>query len=243
MYTEKEIQEIINYTKENVIKKLESADQKIINLSQIIDKLQIKINELFELLKIITDQEYPILDQDLTIKEYCKFYNQQEKNETKLNEFKKIGINLDKNLKEITISFSKNILDLIEIKEKIEKEMDYLLKEHYVNLYSLATPKIAFKMIEIAGSVQRLASFPASTVQLLGSEKSFFKALKFNKKTPKYGVLYNHPLIINVSFKNKARLARTIAAKISIAVKADLNKKEIYPELLEKINDKIRNLK
>jgi nucleolar protein 56 len=243
MYTEKEIQEIINYTKENVIKKLESADQKIINLSQIIDKLQIKINELFELLKIITDQEYPILDQDLTIKEYCKFYNQQEKNETKLNEFKKIGINLDKNLKEITISFSKNILDLIEIKEKIEKEMDYLLKEHYVNLYSLATPKIAFKMIEITGSVQRLASFPASTVQLLGSEKSFFKALKFNKKTPKYGVLYNHPLIINVSFKNKARLARTIAAKISIAVKADLNKKEIYPELLEKINDKIRNLK
>jgi nucleolar protein 56 len=243
MYTEKEIQEIINYTKENVIKKLESADQKIINLSQIIDKLQIKINELFELLKIITDQEYPILDQDLTIKEYCKFYNQQEKNETKLNEFKKIGINLDKNLKEITISFSKNILDLIEIKEKIEKEMDYLLKEHYVNLYSLATPKIAFKMIEIAGSVQRLASFPASTVQLLGSEKSFFKALKFNKKTPKYGVLYNHPLIISVSFKNKARLARTIAAKISIAVKADLNKKEIYPELLEKINDKIRNLK
>jgi nucleolar protein 56 len=243
MYTEKEIQEIINYTKENVIKKLESADQKIINLSQIIDKLQIKINELFELLKIITDQEYPILDQDLTIKEYCKFYNQQEKNETKLNEFKKIGINLDKNLKEITISFSKNILDLIEIKEKIEKEMDYLLKEHYVNLYSLATPKIAFKMIEITGSVQRLASFPASTVQLLGSEKSFFKALKFNKKTPKYGVLYNHPLIINVSFKNKARLARTIAAKISIAVKADLSKKEIYPELLEKINEKIRNLK
>lgn len=238
MYTEKEIQEIIKDTKEKVIEKLESADQKIINLSQIIDKLQIKINELFELLRIITDQEYPLLEQDFTIKEYCKHYLLEE-----IEDSKNIGITLKKNIKEITTSIAKNILDLIEIKEKIEKEMECLLKENYINLFSLATPKIAFRMIEIAGSVQRLANFPASTVQLLGSEKSFFKALKFNKKTPKYGVLYNHPLIINASFKNKARLARTIAAKISIAVKADLSKKDISKELLEKINQKARKLK
>lgn len=251
-------QEIIKITKQKVKEKLEKADQKIINLSLIVEKLQFKINELTELLKIITDQEYPSVDQTLSIKEYCLFYLLVKKDreglkrlnisEEKIKEVcdiidYDIGINLKEDVKEITTNLAKNILGLIETKEKIDNEINLLIKKHYINLYTIASPSIACKMIELSGSFERLARYPASTIQLLGSEKSFFKALKFNKKTPKYGILYNHPLIINLSYKNKAKIARTIASKISLGVKADLEGRDISKEIMEKIKLKISELK
>jgi nucleolar protein 56 len=97
-------------------------------------------------------------------------------------------------------------------------------------------------MIEIAGSFERLSRYPASTIQLLGSEKSFFKALKFNKKTPKYGILYNHPLIINLTNKKKAKIARSLASKIALGLKADVEKKDISKDLINKIKTKISEI-
>jgi len=237
---------ILELTKANIKKKLETTDQKIINMSLIIQKLPSNINELYEELRIITDQEYPSLDKYLTIKEYCEFYSSGTIKESK--DIKKIldsdiGIKLSKSLKKITTDLSKNILDLIKTKENLEEEIDHLTKKNYINLYTLATPKIAYKMLEIAGSFERLARFPASTVQLLGSEKSFFKALKQNKKTPKYGVIYNHPLLVNLSNKNKAKMARSLAAKISLGVKVDLEGKDISKFLEDKIKLKISELK
>lgn len=250
--------EILKITKNKVKERLEDSDQKIINLSLIVEKLQLKINELTELLKIIVDQEYPSMDQYLTIKEYCKVYLLEKINEKslmniKISEEKRkevlnlvsydIGITLSKEVKEITKNFAKNILELIDVKEKIDLKIDVLIKSNYINLYTIASPKIACKMIEIAGSFKRLSRYPASTIQLLGSEKSFFKALKFNKKTPKYGILYNHPLIININERNKAKIARMIAAKISLGIKADLERKDISKEIMDKINKKISDIK
>lgn len=247
---------IIEITKRKTKEKLENPDQKIINLSLMREKIQLKINELTELLKIITDQKYPSLDQFLSLKEYCLFYCLENKDNLKSINLTKekiekinnvisqdVGINLDEDVENITKKFSQNILDLIEIKENIDNKIDALIKNNYINLYNIATPKIACKMIEISGSINRLSKFPASTIQLLGSEKSFFKALKYNKKTPKYGIIYTHPLIINLSNKNKAKMARTLAAKISLGVKADIEKKDISKEILKKINLKISELK
>lgn len=244
-------EKIIEITKKKTKEKLESIDQKIINLSLISDKLEFKINEITELLKIISNQEYPSLDQHLSIKEYCLFYNNDREiklSEEKIKKIKEIeglniGIKLKENIKKIIKDLSKNILNLIAIKEEIDLEIDILIKNNYPNLYLIATPKITSKMIEISGSIERLSRFPASTIQLLGSEKSFFKALRFNKKTPKYGILYNHPLILNLSYKNKGKIARTIAAKIAIAAKADIEKKDISKEIYNKIKKKISELK
>lgn len=249
---------IIQQTKNDVKKKLENPDQKIINLSLILDKLEIKINEITELLKIISEQEYPSLDQILDIKKYCMFYVLEEKNITNYKkigltqkEIEKIqdvllcdvGIKLNKDIEKQTKKFAKSIIELCEVKENLEIEIENQLKKNYVNLYTLTNTKIASKMIEISGSIEKLSKYPASTIQLLGAEKSFFKALKFNKNTPKYGVLYIHPLINKLPEKNKAKAARSLAAKISIAVKADVEKKDMSQELLKKINKKINELK
>jgi len=251
-------QEIIENTILKIKQKLNNADQKIINLSQVIQKIPTNINELYEQLRVITDQEYPTLDKYLTIKEYVSFYlleNKDKENLQKIGLSEKnilqiikiinsnIGINLNKDIKSITNNLAKNILDLITTKEKIQKEIDTLLKENYSNTYQIATPDILSKMLEIAGSFKRLSRFPSSTIQLLGSEKNFFKALKFNKKTPKYGIIYNHPLVISLPPKNKGKFSRSLASKISIALKADINNIDIYDELNEKIKKRVNNLK
>ena len=209
-------------------------------------------------LPILSDQEFPTINEFLTIKEYCELYNLKEINNENLEKIIKdkqniykiqiiiksgIGIKLEKELKEITINLSKSILKLIETKKDLEKEISELFKKYYPSTYKLATPKIAYKMLEISGSFERLARFPASTIQLIGSEKSFFKALKNKKNTPKYGVIYNHPLLIKLQNKNKGKMARTLAAKISLAIKADLEGKDISKELEEKLNKKLSELK
>ena len=226
---------------ENIKKELNTTDQKIILYSLIIEKLPKNINELFEQLRIITDLKYPTLDQYLTIEEYCKYVldgsleNKDKQKELEEIAFEEIAITFDEKEKELVNLFAKNILDLIYLKNQFEEEISILLKKHFPNLYLIATPKIAAKMLQISGSIKRLAKMPSSTIQLLGSEKSFFKALKLNKNTPKYGVLYNHELLFDLNKKNKAKMARTIANKISIAVKADLNNNNISKDLYEKI--------
>jgi nucleolar protein 56 len=226
---------------EKIKQELNTTDQKIILYSLIIEKLPKNINELFEQLRIITDLKYPTLDQYLTIEEYCKYVldgsleNTDKQKELEKIAFEEIAITFDEKEKELVNLFAKNILDLIYLKNQFDEEISILLKKHFPNLYLIATPKIAAKMLQISGSIKRLAKMPSSTIQLLGSEKSFFKALKLNKNTPKYGVLYNHELLFDLNKKNKAKMARTIANKISIAVKADLNNNNISKELYEKI--------
>ena len=226
---------------EKIKHELNTTDQKIILYSLIVDKLPKNINELFEQLRIITDLKYPTLDQYLTIEEYCKYVldgsleNTDKQKELEKIAFEEISITFDEKEKELVNLFAKNILDLIYLKNQFEEEISILLKKQFPNLYLIATPKIAAKMLQISGSIKRLAKMPSSTIQLLGSEKSFFKALKLNKNTPKYGVLYNHELLFDLNKKNKAKMARTIANKISIAVKADLNNNNISKDLYEKI--------
>jgi len=67
--------------------------------------------------------------------------------------------------------------------------------------------------------MERLATMPASTVQLLGAEKALFRFKKEGGKPPKHGVIFQHPLINKASRKNRGKIARILAAKIAIAAK------------------------
>lgn len=251
----------INYlelVRKEIKKQLENPDQKAISLSLILEKFPSSINELFEQLKIITNQEYPYLDKYTNIEQYCRIYLKEDKindnyleslkiNKEDIKQIKNIinsNIKIDiKNQKQISKNLAQNILDLIETKKEIENQIKKLLEENYPNTYYLLKENIFSKMLVISGSFKRLSSFPASTIQLLGSEKSFFKALKENRKTPKYGIIYTHPLLSDLDKRNKGRFARTFASKISIALKADIQKSLIYKDLEKKLLEKKELLK
>jgi nucleolar protein 56 len=48
-----------------------------------------------------------------------------------------------------------------------------------------------------------------------------FRALKSNAKPPKHGLIFQHPYVHNVPRSKRGSHARSLAAKIAIAARAD----------------------
>lgn len=113
------------------------------------------------------------------------------------------------------------------------------------NATYLTDEKIAAELLSKAGSLERLAAMPASTIQLLGAEKSLFKHIKFGSKPPKYGVLFKLAEVSNGPRDKRGRIARVYATKICIALKADFYTKNFIAEKLkqdlEKTIEKIKS--
>lgn len=89
------------------------------------------------------------------------------------------------------------------------------------NLTELVGTLIGARLIAHSGSLISLAKNPASTIQILGAEKALFRALKTKHATPKYGIIYNSSLVGQATGKNKGKIARTLAAKTALGVRAD----------------------
>ena len=123
-----------------------------------------------------------------------------------------------------------------------EQLYNYLINKMQVcapNMSALIGETLGAKLIAKAGSLTNLAKAAASTVQLLGAEKSLFRSLKNKSNTPKYGVIYNSSFIGKANAKDKARMARIIANKTSIAARIDcftddLSMTNIYGEEMKK---------
>uniref|UniRef100_A0A0N4Z1P3 Nop domain-containing protein n=1 Tax=Parastrongyloides trichosuri TaxID=131310 RepID=A0A0N4Z1P3_PARTI len=89
------------------------------------------------------------------------------------------------------------------------------------NLTALVGELVGARLIAHAGSLVNLAKYPASTVQILGAEKALFRALKTKKDTPKYGLIYHAQLIGQAGQKMKGKMARKLAAKVSLSTRID----------------------
>ncbi|MFI5412276.1 MAG: hypothetical protein ACHQX1_00080 [Candidatus Micrarchaeales archaeon] len=112
------------------------------------------------------------------------------------------------------------------------------------NTTYLTDEKIAAELLSKAGSMERLATMPASTIQLLGAEKSLFKHLKYGSKPPKYGVLFKMTAVNGAQRDIRGRIARVYATKISIALKADhYTKNFIAKELKKSLDESIEKIK
>src|SRR3989344_8796893 len=114
-----------------------------------------------------------------------------------------------------------NCLNLRQEREYLSKYLEESMKAELPNFSEIAGAVIGAKILAKAGSIQRLAFMPASTIQIIGAEKALFLHFKKGVKPPKYGYLYQHPLVKSAKAENKGKLARTIAAKLAIATKKD----------------------
>lgn len=131
-------------------------------------------------------------------------------------------------------NLAKEIEQLYGFRVKQEKYLEGLMKKTCPNLVEVAGVLIGAKLIECAGSLKHLATMPASVVQLLGAEKALFRHIR-NKKNlpPKFGVIFEHNFI-QKNLKNAGKAARTLADKISIAVKVDYFKGKFVGDKLKK---------
>ncbi|MGC8647857.1 MAG: hypothetical protein ACP5SA_03495 [Candidatus Micrarchaeia archaeon] len=101
------------------------------------------------------------------------------------------------------------------------------------NTTYLTDEKIAAELLSKAGSLERLATMPASTLQLLGAEKALFKHIKFGSKPPKYGLIFKLPAISSAKKSARGKIARLYATKLAIALKADFFSKRFIADKLK----------
>ncbi|ADC66269.1 Pre-mRNA processing ribonucleoprotein, binding domain protein [Ferroglobus placidus DSM 10642] len=148
---------------------------------------------------------------------------------------------------EISEEFEEKIRGLKELRRKIEKEIDEVMGKIAPNLTEILGAKIAARLLERAGSMEKLAILPASTIQIIGAEKSLFKALtrirKGKKaKIPKHGIIFQHPFIRTLPKKKRGKMARFMAGKLAIAAKLDYFSGELKEELAEEVRRKYEEL-
>ena len=97
------------------------------------------------------------------------------------------------------------------------------------------------RLIALAGGLEKLAKMPSSTVQLLGAEKALFRHLKGEGKSPKFGIIFSHTLIQNAPKEMKGKVARLIAAKLSLAARIDnFSKEDRGEELREELDEQVK---
>ena len=89
------------------------------------------------------------------------------------------------------------------------------------NVKELLTATVGARIIAKAGSLARLATLPASTIQVLGAEKALFRALKTGARPPKHGLIFQHPLIHSAPKWQRGKIARAVASKVAIAARID----------------------
>ncbi|XP_058119271.1 nucleolar protein 58 isoform X1 [Anopheles coustani] len=113
------------------------------------------------------------------------------------------------------------ILSIHEYRSHLSEYLKTRMMAMAPNLTVLVGETVGARLIAHAGSLVNLAKHPASTVQILGSEKALFRALKTKKDTPKYGLIYHASMVTTASIKNKGRISRSLAAKASLATRVD----------------------
>jgi len=140
--------------------------------------------------------------------------------------------------------YAQRLKVLIDLRDALDKYLQSLISEVAPNLQALIGYKIAAKLIAKAGGLMKLASLPASTIQLLGAEKALFRALRRGTKPPKHGYIFQHPYINQSPKGIRGKIARTMASKIAIAARADAFGGEfIGDKLAEELRKKVEELR
>ncbi len=115
----------------------------------------------------------------------------------------------------------KDVLALYELRNDIERYLDKTMSEVAPNTQALVGSLLGARLIAVAGGLQNLAMRPASTIQVLGAEKALFRSLKTGARPPKHGLIFQHTLLHDAKRWQRGKIARAVAGKLAIAVRAD----------------------
>jgi len=171
--------------------------------------------------------------------------NDDQKSESIYNKARStIGREMNANEQKALVGFARMSNSLYDTLVALESYIKLASTAIMPNATFLTDEKIAAELLSKAGSLERLATMPASTIQLLGAEKALFKHIKFGSKPPKYGVLFKLAEVSNGPRDRRGRIARVYATKISIALKADyFSKNFIAEKLKEDLERSIKKIK
>ena len=239
----------IELTKQK-IKKNVGKDRIVIQVVNAIDEVDKSLNIFVSRLREWYGLHFPELNKlvekhEKFVKIVSEYGSRDNIKEKELSEVKKesIGMELNEKDERILKEYAIKIKELYDFRNHLEKYIDNLLKEVAPNLRELAGSLLAARLIASAGGLEKLAKKPSSTIQLIGAEKALFRFLRGRGKSPKYGLLFMHPLVQNAPLKKRGRVARILASKLSIAAKMDYyGGKNISEKLKRDMKDKIKRM-
>jgi len=171
----------------------------------------------------------------LDVKELAGIVGQKRADEIAAKAGSSLGANLSGPDLEQCRSFANSIIGLHKLRERYDKYQTELAMEICPNISKVAGADVAAKLVSHVGSLSRLSRLPASTIQVLGAEKALFKHLKNRRiRPPKHGIIFQHPKISGSPKAVRGKIARALAAKITLAAKADaFTKRDISGMLVE----------
>jgi nucleolar protein 56 len=224
-------------------------DRQLIQCVNAINEIDKTSNLLFERLQ----EWYGIYFPELRVKEpekYCELVLKIKRDDIKGEELSKIvgeerargieesaarsiGVDLGEGDLSKIRELAQEILHLRLLSDSIEEYAVEVAKELCPNLTHLIDASLAAKLVAHAGSLKRLATMPASTIQVLGAEKALFKHLRNHTKPPKHGILFQHPWVNSAPKKERGKIARVLSTKIAIALKADFYSKNFIADRLK----------
>ncbi len=137
---------------------------------------------------------------------------------------------------------AKQILELNELRKKLEEHVETQMNLVAPNLAAILGTTVGARIIARAGSLKKLASIPASTIQVLGAEKALFRSLKTGSRPPKHGLLFQHAMVHAAPRWQRGKIARAIAGKAAIAARVDVYGEGLNKTLLEKLNVRVEEI-
>lgn len=142
----------------------------------------------------------------------------------------------------IVQGLAKQILDLFDLRKKLEENVENQMNTNAPNLTAVLGSSVGARILARAGSLKKLASMPASTIQVLGAEKALFRSLKTGSQPPKHGLLFQHTLVHAAPRWQRGKIARAIAAKAAIAARIDVYGGGVNQVLLDKLNIRVQEI-
>ena len=142
----------------------------------------------------------------------------------------------------IVQTLAKQILDLFELRKTIEEHIEEQMNEELPNITAVLGAAVGARILAHAGSLKRLSSMPASTIQILGAEKALFRSLKTGANPPKHGILFQHAIVHAAPKWQRGKIARAVAGKAAIAARVDVYGAGLNQTLLDKLNIRVQEI-
>ncbi len=226
------------------ISKLARRDKLIIQVASAIADLDKILNLMSERLREWYGLHYPEFEIE-NHEKFAKIIAEKGKREN-FEDFEfSIGMGFEENDEKNVKTFAQRVYELYKLRDALDKYLEKMLKKEMPNLYALLGHVLAARLLAAAGSLEKLAKMPASTIQLLGAEKALFRFLRSKGKTkpPKHGIIFLSPYVAKAPKDKRGKIARLLAAKLAMAARMDFYTKENKGEELKKeLEEKIKEV-
>ena len=251
----KDQDEIIEIYEKLAIYKIKKSSQEedklLIQAINSVDDIDESISKLVERIRDWHTIYFPEMDTISNNETYIKLIAESENREDILENFKEhfsedieesTGADIEEADLEMLKSFAESIYSLQKSRKELEVYIDAKMESIAPNLRDLLGATLGAKLIAHIGSIKRLATYPASVIQIMGAEKAIFRHLKTGERPPKHGLIFQHPSVRGAKWWNRGKVARNLALKITLAVRKDVFTGEYDPSIAEDYLKKVEQI-